>query len=171
MDTSDLFKQKNRGQLILAVILVIYLLVGNNQPTIISKLVNTIFGTLIIIVVTIAVFMKCNIVLGVLLVIVAFSLINNSANLKRCQTNNYRMNTSNILNHHGTYENFSEHIPSEEKKYAQMKGYNKDNSLHTLEEEIVKTMTVNYNDKSKLNDKKYSFSPISSDSHNAVSVN
>jgi hypothetical protein len=169
MDTSDLFKQKNRGQLIMVVVLVIYLLVGNNQPTIISKFVNTIFGTLIITLVTICVLMKCNIVLGVLVVIVAFSLINNSANLKKCQINNSKINKSSILNHHGIYENFSEHIPSEEKKYAQMKGYNEDNTLNTLEEEIVKTMTVNYNDKS--NYKKYSFTPTLSNTYHAASIN
>lgn len=71
----DLFKKKNIGQIILLVLFIIYLIMGYTMPITIANFINTSFGKIVIIIITIILIINCNPILGVISVFVAYELI------------------------------------------------------------------------------------------------
>lgn len=116
---SSLFKKEHRGELILTIILIIYLILGYKTPQPIAFLVDNIVGKIVIIVIVIYMFLYTNPILAVITLFVAFDL------MRRSSTSMY----NNL---------FQSYIPSEENKMGQFTAFNQ--FPYTLEQEVVKKM-------------------------------
>jgi hypothetical protein len=144
----DLFKKKNMGELLLAILFIIYLIMGYKTPSVIANMIDTTYGKAIVVLVSLLLFANTNPVLGVLGFFVAYNLITKS----EITTGTYGLNN---------------YMPTEEKKYSAMTMYNQ--FPYTLEQEIVKKMApLNKADTSGLNT--YSFNPVLDDLHDAAPV-
>jgi hypothetical protein len=120
MESFDsLFKKEHRGELILAILLVIYLVMGFKTPEPIANLVDNIVGKVVIIIIVIYLFAYYNPILGILALFVAFSLIRSSS-----------VTTGN--------DALQKYVPTEEKKASQFTAYNQ--FPYTLEQEVVAKM-------------------------------
>jgi hypothetical protein len=112
----DLFKKENISQLLLVILFSIYLIAGYNTPEPISTFLQKPHGKIAILLLAISLFMA-NPVLGIVGVIVALTMIQNS----------------NIEQDHIRYYN-----PSEPKKNAHYASFN--HFPYTLEQEVIKKM-------------------------------
>jgi hypothetical protein len=120
MESFDsLFKKQHRGELILAILLVIYLVMGFKTPEPIANLVDNIVGKVVIIIVVIYLFAYYNPILGILALFVAFNLIRSSS-----------VTTGS--------DALQKYVPTEEKKASQFTAYNQ--FPYTLEQEVVAKM-------------------------------
>ena len=72
---SSLFKKENMGELVLAVLLIIYLILGRSPPQPIASMINSVFGKIIIFFIVVYMFIKTNPILAVLILFVAFTAI------------------------------------------------------------------------------------------------
>jgi hypothetical protein len=145
----DLFKKKNMGELLLAILFIIYLIMGYKTPSVLANVIDTTYGKVVVVLVALLLFANSNPVLGVLGFFVAYNLITNS-----------EMTT-------GTY-GLNNYLPTETKKYSALTMYNQ--FPYTLEQEIVKKMApINKSDSSGSNT--YSFNPVLDDLHDAAPVN
>lgn len=144
----ELFKKKNMGQVVLAVLFILYLVMGYKTPDTIANMVDTYIGKILIISVVLLLFIGCNPILGVLGIFVAYHLITQSS----VATGSYGL------------ENY---MPTEKKKYAAMSQYNQ--FPYTLEQEIVKKMApINKSDYSATNT--FTFNPVLDDLHDAAPI-
>ena len=116
---SELFKKEHMSELILAILFIIYLIMGYNTPEPIATMVDTLVGKIIIIVIVIYMFVKVNPILAVLALFVGFDLIRRSSI------------TTGI-------DALKKYAPSEEKKQTQFTAYNQ--FPYTLEQEVVSKM-------------------------------
>lgn len=116
---SSLLKKEHRGELILTVIFIIYLILGYKTPKTIAFLVDNIVGKIVIFLIVIYMFLYMNPILAVITLFVAFDLIRRSA-----------MSVNNNL--------IQSYIPSEENKMSQFTAFNQ--FPYTLEQEVVKKM-------------------------------
>ena len=149
MDSSSLFKQKNMGQLILCIIFIIYLLMGKSTPPqVISEFINTMGGKVIVIVISLIILVKYNPILGILGLLVAYSLIKNSSTV-------------------GGVYGLNKYLPTEKKKFNAMTEYNQ--FPYTLEQEVVKKMAPINRYESSIS-KTYSFNPVLDDLHDAAPI-
>ena len=145
----DLLKNKNVGQVILAVLFIIYLIMGYKTPAPLAKVIDTILGKAVVVVVVFMLFARFNPVLGVLGLFVAYHLITQSSVVT------------------GTY-GLSNYLPTEQKKYNAMTEYNQ--FPYTLEQEVVKKMApINSSGFSSTNN--YTFNPVLDDLHDAAPIN
>ena len=141
-----LFKKENMGQNVLAVLFVIYLIMGYKTPAPVANMIDTMWGKIIVITIALLLFAYANPVLGVLGIFVAFDLIKRST----ISTGNYAL---------------SKYLPTEKKKMTELTAYNQ--FPYTLEQEVVKNMTTQ-----KFNTEyvKASFAPTLDDTHEASSL-
>ena len=116
---SNLFKKEKIAELILAILFIIYLIMGYKTPEPIANLVDTLVGKIIIIVVVIFMFIKANPILAVLALFVGFDLIRRSSYVTGIDA-------------------LKKYMPTEEKKASQFTAYNQ--FPYTLEQEVVKKM-------------------------------
>ena len=116
---SSLFKKEHMGELILAILFIIYLIMGYKTPQPIAGVIDTLIGKIVIFIVVIYLFMNCNPVLAVLALFVAFDLIRRSS----------------VATGIDALKRFA---PSEEKKSSQFTAFNQ--FPYTLEQEVVKKM-------------------------------
>lgn len=145
----DLFKKKNMGELLLAILFIIYLIMGYKTPTVLANMVDTTYGKVIVVLVALLLFANSHPVLGVLGFFVAYNLISKS----EVVTGTFGLNN---------------YMPTEEKKYSALTMYNQ--FPYTLEQEVVKKMApLNKSDTSGANT--YSFNPVLDDLHDAAPVN
>ena len=114
-----LFKKDKIPELILAILFVIYLLMGYKTPEPVANLVDTLVGKIVIIIIVIYMFIKTNPVLAVLALFVGFDLIRRSSYVTGIDA-------------------LQKYAPTEEKKASQFTAYNQ--FPYTLEQEIVKKM-------------------------------
>ena len=145
---SSLIKKEHRGELILTIIFIIYLILGYKTPQPIAFLVNNILGKVVIFFVVVYMFLTMNPILAVLSLFVAFDLIRRSS----MAVNNKLMQT---------------YIPSEENKMNQFTAFNQ--FPYTLEQEVVKKMAPIVQSGSVL--KKPSFHPMLENLYGASPVN
>lgn len=121
----DLMLKKNRHQLILTVLFILYLFFNVDVPRNLASAIDSPFGMTIVIVVSIALLCMTNPVLGFLGFVVAYELIRRS----RVQTGSQAV---------------SQNIITESRKYNEMQSFNNDvnnNKLFsTLEEQVVSKM-------------------------------
>jgi hypothetical protein len=116
---TSLTKKEHRGELILAILLVLYLVMGFKTPHSVANMIDTIPGKVVIFIVVIYLFIYYNPVLGILGLLVAFNLIRSSS-----------VTTGN--------DALQKYVPTEEKKSSQFTAYNQ--FPYTLEQEIVAKM-------------------------------
>lgn len=145
---SSLFKKEHRGELILTIIFIIYLILGYRTPEPLAFLVNNIAGKIIIFIIVVYMFLNMNPILAVISLFVAFDLIRRSS-----------MAVKNKI--------FQSYIPSEENKMNQFTAFNQ--FPYTLEQEVVKKMAPIVQSGSVL--KKASFHPMLENLYGASPVN
>jgi len=146
--SQDLFKKKNMGELLLAILFIIYLIMGYKTPPALASIIDTTYGKVIVVIIMLMLFVYANPILGVLGFFVAYNLMTNSETV----TETYALNN---------------YMPTEEKKYTALSMYNQ--FPYTLEQEIVKKMApINQADTSNMNT--YSFTPVLDDLYDAAPI-
>lgn len=143
---SDLFKKENSGQVVLAILFIIYLVSGYKTPDSVANVIDTIYGKIIVVVVALILFSYVNPILGVLSFIVAFDLIRKSS-----------MST-------GTFA-LDHYVPTEVKKESNLNAMNQ--FPYTLEQEVVKKMAPI---KFPVDASPSSFSPVLDDTYDAAPI-
>jgi hypothetical protein len=134
---SNLFKKENMAELILSILFIIYLIMGYKTPEPVAKMVDTLVGKIVIIVVVIYMFINTNSVLAVLALFVGFDLIRRSSI------------TTGI-------DALQKYAPTEEKKQSQFSAFNQ--FPYTLEQEVVAKMAPAVQSSSSLS--KATYTPI-----------
>ena len=144
----NLFEKKNILQLLLAIIFILYLILGFKMPPQMAELIDTNVGKMIVVVLALILFGSATPIVGILGIIVAYELIKRSS-----------ISTGSAA--------LAKYYPTEEKKWSPF------NATHqfpyTLEQEMVKKMAPNqhFNTESK----PASFKPILEDQHDAAPIN
>ena len=141
---NKLFKQQKMEEVVLSVIFLIFIFSDFKPPELVSSVIDTFFGKLIVILFTISLFFYVNPILSVLGVFVAFFLIKRSS----------------IVN--GSF-GLQYYMPSEEKKTSQFTAFNQ--FPYTLEQEIVKKMAPIH--KIEFMESKPTFKPLLDNLHDA----
>ena len=116
---SSLFKKEHMGELVLAMLFIVYLVMGYKTPEPIANVVDTLVGKILIFIIVIYLFSNANPILAILALFVAFDLIRRSS-----------MATG--------LDALQRYAPSEIKKSSQFTAYNQ--FPYTLEQEVVKKM-------------------------------
>jgi hypothetical protein len=120
---TELFKKKHMGELSLAVLMIIYLIMGFKIPDQVVNMVDNIVGKTFIILIVIYLFMNANPILAVVAALVAFDLMRRSSGDTGLDVG---------LN------NLASYAPSEVKKESQFTAFNQ--FPYTLEQEVVAKM-------------------------------
>ena len=134
---SNLFKKENMAELILSILFIIYLIMGYKTPEPVAKMIDTLVGKIVIIIIVIYMFINTNSVLAVLALFVGFDLIRRSSI------------TTGI-------DALQKYAPTEEKKQSQFSAFNQ--FPYTLEQEVVAKMAPAVQSSSSLN--KATYTPI-----------
>jgi hypothetical protein len=113
----DLFKKEGVGQLLLIILFSIFLISGYEIPLNIASFARTIYGKIVIILISLSLTMFSNPILGIVSLIVAFDIIRRSNN---------------------EYQQIKQYTPSEDKKSDHYTALNQ--FPYTLEQEMVKKM-------------------------------
>ena len=145
---SGLFKKENMGELALAILLIVYLVLGFRTPDAIAGMVDTLVGKIVMFVIVIFLFLHANPLLAVLALFVAFDL----------------MRRSSVATGIDALQKFA---PSEEKRASQFTAYNQ--FPYTLEQEVVKKMAPIVQSGRTLT--KPSYKPMLDNLHDASSLN
>jgi hypothetical protein len=142
---SVLFKKDHRGELVLAILFIIYLIMGYKTPEGIANMVDTLVGKIVIFVIVLYLFLHCNTILAVLALFVAFDLIRRSSVATGI-------------------DSLQKYAPSEEKKASQFSAYNQ--FPYTLEQEVVKKMAPIVQSSSSISPASYK--PILDNTHDSM---
>jgi hypothetical protein len=116
---SGLFKKEIMGELALAILLIVYLVLGFRTPDAVAGMVDSLVGKIVMFVVVIYLFLHANPLLAVLALFAAFDL----------------MRRSSVATGIDALQKFA---PSEEKRTSQFTAYNQ--FPYTLEQEVVAKM-------------------------------
>ena len=116
---SSLFQKEHMGELTLAILFIIYLIMGYKTPEPVASLIDTLVGKIVIILIVIYMFMHTHPISAVLALFVAFDLMRRSSV------------TTGI-------DALQRYAPTEEKKSSQFSAFNQ--FPYTLEQEVVKKM-------------------------------
>jgi hypothetical protein len=116
---SSLFKKEHMGELTLAILFIIYLIMGYKTPEPVATVIDSIVGKIVIMLIVIYMFMNTNPIVAILALFVAFDLIRRSSV------------TTGI-------DALKRYAPTEEKKSSQFSAFNQ--FPYTLEQEVVKKM-------------------------------
>ena len=145
---TELFKKEHRGEFILIVLIIIYLILGFKTPELIAVMIDNVIGKVVIILIVIYLFLHANPILAVLAALVAFDL----------------MRRSNDVTGLGA---LSAYAPSEKKKMSQFTAFNQ--FPYTLEQEVVAKMAPIVRSGSSLNPPSYK--PLLDNLYDAASLN
>jgi len=145
---SELFKKENMSQLTLAILFIIYLIMGYRTPDMVANVVDTLVGKIAIFIMVIFMFMHSNPILAVLSLFVAFDLIRRSSAVTGIDA-------------------LKKYLPTEEKKSSQFTAFNQ--YPYTLEQEVVKKMAPIVQSGSSLS--KPSYKPLLENLHDASTIN
>jgi len=145
---TELFKKEHRGEFILIILIIIYLILGFKTPEIIAVMVDNVIGKVVIILIVIYLFMHSNPILAVLAALVAFDL----------------MRRSNDVTGLGA---LSAYAPSEKKKMSQFSAFNQ--FPYTLEQEVVAKMAPIVRSGSSINPPSYK--PLLDNLYDAAPLN
>jgi len=144
---SSLFTKENTGQLILAVLLIIYLVIGQKPPTSVAQFTNSMVGKILLFLIVIYMFIHSNPILAVLFLFVVFDLMRRSANSSNTKSS-------------------KKYIPSETKKSSQLTALNQ--FPYTLEQEVVKKMAPLVNNSYPVN--KATYKPVVNNLYDASPI-
>jgi hypothetical protein len=75
----DIIKADNRQQLVLGVVLILYIILNVKTPKMLSDLIDTIYGNIVVVIVAMVLFSNSNPVVGVLSIVAAYFLIKRSS--------------------------------------------------------------------------------------------
>jgi len=145
---SGLFKKENMSQLLLAILFMIYLIMGYKTPEPVANVVDSLVGKVVIFITVITLFMHANPILAVLSLFVAFDLIRRSSAATGIDA-------------------LKKYLPTEEKKASQFTAFNQ--YPYTLEQEVVKKMAPIVQSGSSLT--KPSYKPLLENLHDASTIN
>jgi hypothetical protein len=145
---SGLFKKENMSQLSLAILFIIYLIMGYKTPEMVASIVDTLVGKIVIFIMVIVIFMNANPILAVLSLFVAFDLMRRSSAATGIDA-------------------LKMYLPTEEKKSSQFTAFNQ--YPYTLEQEVVKKMAPIVQSGSSLT--KASYMPTLENLHDASTIN
>ena len=145
---SELFKKENMSQLSLAILFIIYLIMGYKTPEPLANVVDTLVGKIVIFIMVIVIFMNANPILAVLSLFVAFDLMRRSSAATGIDA-------------------LKMYLPTEEKKSSQFTAFNQ--YPYTLEQEVVKKMAPIVQSGSSLT--KASYMPTLENLHDASTIN
>jgi hypothetical protein len=145
---SSLFKKEHMGQLILAFLFIIYLIMGYKTPEPVAVLIDSLIGKIVIFIIVISLFMNANPILAVLSLFVAFDLIRRSSVATGIDA-------------------LKRYLPCEEKKSSQFTAFNQ--FPYTLEQEVVKKMAPIVQSGSSLSPPSYK--PLLVNLHDASPIN
>ena len=145
---SGLFKKENMSQLSLAILFIIYLIMGYKTPEMVASIVDTLVGKIVIFIMVIVIFMNANPILAVLSLFVAFDLMRRSSAATGIDA-------------------LKMYLPTEEKKSSQFTAFNQ--YPYTLEQEVVKKMAPIVQSGSSLS--KASYMPVLENLHDASTIN
>lgn len=156
----NLLEKKNRGQLILTILLIIYLILGSKIPNNVSTMINNPIGKVVIALGALILFTNSNPILGAIILIVAFEIIRNAS-----KSNLYKGSYTGLTTEFNP--SLDPYYPTEEKKWSPFTPQHQ--FPYTLEQEVVKKMAPirnkNYSKQS------YTFKPILDDLHDAAPIN
>jgi hypothetical protein len=76
---SNIIKAENRQQLVLGIVLILYIILNVNTPKMLSDLIDTIYGNIIVVVIAMILFSNSNPVVGVISIVAAYFLIKRSS--------------------------------------------------------------------------------------------
>jgi hypothetical protein len=76
---SDLIKAEKRHQLVLGIVLVLYILLNVKTPEMLSNLIDSIYGNIVVVVIAMILFSNSNPVVGILSIIAAYMLLKRSS--------------------------------------------------------------------------------------------
>jgi hypothetical protein len=145
---SSLFKKQHTGELILAILFIIYLIMGYKTPEPIANLVDSLIGKVVIFIIVIYLFNYSNPILAVLSLFVAFDLIRRSSAVTGIDA-------------------LQKYAPTEEKKMSQFTAFNQ--FPYTLEQEVVAKMAPLVKSGSSIS--QASYKPLLEDLHDASPLN
>ena len=141
---SSLFDKKNMPQLVLAVLFIIYLVMGYKMPSGVANAIDTTAGKIIVILAALGLFAYSNPILGVLGLLVAYQLVK-GASIKTGMAG------------------LEEYYPTQQKKWSPFTPIHQ--FPYTLEQEVVKNMTTQKFNSSYV---KSSFTPVLEETYNAA---
>lgn len=144
---SSLFKKQHMGELVLAILFIIYLIMGYKTPEPLANLIDTLVGKIVIFIIVIYLFSNANPVLAVLALFVAFDLIRRSSAATGIDA-------------------LQKFAPTEEKKMSQFSAFNQ--FPYTLEQEVVAKMAPIMKSGSSLT--QASYKPLLDNLHDASSL-
>ena len=147
MDNYNQQKRYNTKELVLAILFIIYIILGLKTPEPIANLIDTLIGKIVIFIIVIYMFLYTNPILAILSLDVAFDLIRRSS----------------ITTGIDALQRF---LPTEEHKSSQFSAFNQ--FPYTLEQEVVKKMVPMIQGGSTLS--KPSYSPLLENYHDASSI-
>ena len=147
MDNYNQQKRYNTKELVLAILFIIYIILGLKTPEPIANLIDTLIGKIVIFIIVIYMFLYTNPILAILSLYVAFDLIRRSS----------------ITTGIDALQRF---LPTEEHKSSQFSAFNQ--FPYTLEQEVVKKMVPMIQGGSTLS--KPSYSPLLENYHDASSI-
>ena len=145
---SGLFKKENMSQLSLAILFIIYLIMGYKTPEPVANIIDTLVGKIVIFIMVIFMFTHANPILAVLALFVAFDLIRRSSAVTGIDA-------------------LKKYLPTEERKSSQFTAFNQ--YPYTLEQEVVKKMAPIVQSGSSLT--KASYKPLLENLHDASILN
>jgi hypothetical protein len=145
---SSLFKKQHIGELVLAVLFIIYLILGLKTPEPIANLVDSLVGKIVIFIIVIYLFNYANPILAVLSLFVAFDLIRRSSAATGIDA-------------------LQKYAPSEAKKSSQFTAFNQ--FPYTLEQEVVAKMAPIAKSGSSISQSSYK--PLLDNIHDASPLN
>jgi hypothetical protein len=144
---SNLFEKKRTSELILSGLFIIYLIMGFKMPGPVANMVDTLFGKVVILLTSLALFVHGNPVLGVLGLMVAYKIVT----------------TASITTGSGPMERFQ---PTEDRKWRNFTPIHQ--FPYTLEQEVVAKMAPIV--RKDLMVQKASYRPTLEDLHDAQSI-
>lgn len=143
---NSLFSKKNIGQLILAILFIIFLLSNFSVPYSLAKIIDTKIAVVIIVVILILLVCYVNPLVSILAVLVAYELMKRSAT---------RVGKTNL----------EDYYPVQEKKWSPFNSHHQ--FPYTLEQEVVNKMTKNVFNSTP---SKASYKPVVDNTYNAFSL-
>ena len=152
MKTSSLFKKENAGELVLAILFIIYLIMGYKTPEPVAGILDSLVGKIVMFTLVIYMFMNHNAVLAVLALFVAFDLIRRSS-----------ATTGGTM----TINQLKQFAPSEKNKMSQFTAFNQ--FPYTLEQEVVAKMAPIA--KSGISINQASYKPLLNNLYDATPIN
>jgi hypothetical protein len=78
----SLFKRENYGEIILGTLFIIYLLMGNETPSIFAEAINSVYGKIFVLAIVISLFLYANPILATLALLTTFEMMRRSSSYK-----------------------------------------------------------------------------------------